>query len=73
MLTSLSIVIDEVRRVYKNIGERHRHVGLYPYQPIKDIHKVVWEVGFGKLDENERATARESIIGHWTSIHENFL
>jgi hypothetical protein len=73
VLTSLSIVIDEVRGVYRNIGERLGDIGLYPYEPIKDIHKVVSELGFGKIDENKRMTHRRKIIGHWKSIRRNFL
>lgn len=73
VLTLLSIVIDELRGVYKNIGERSDNTGLYPYEPIKDIHKVISELGFTRLNENKRALARKRVIGHWKSIRSNFL
>lgn len=72
-LSDLSIVIDELRGVYKNIGESSRNVGLYPYEPIKDIHKALCDLGFGSLDENARRTARRKVVGHWKSIRSNFL
>ncbi len=72
-LTDLSIVTDELRGVYKNIGETSKSVGLYPYEPIKDIHKTISELGFGSLNENSRMTARRKIVGHWKSIRSNFL
>ncbi len=72
-LTDLSIVIDELRGVYKNIGESSKNVGLYPYEPFKDIHKAISDLGFGSLNENARMMARRKIVGHWKSIRSNFL
>jgi len=73
ILTDLSIATDELRGVYKNIGESSKNVGLYPYEPIKDIHKVISRLGFGILDEKNRITARRQVVGHWKSIRSNFL
>lgn len=73
ILTDLSIATDELRGVYKNIGESSKNVGLYPYEPIKDIHKVISRLGFGNLDEKNRITARRQVVGHWKSIRSNFL
>jgi hypothetical protein len=73
VLTDLSIVTDELRGVYKNIGESSNSVGLYPYEPIKDIHKAIRDLGFGCLSENARITARWKVVGHWKSIRTNFL
>jgi hypothetical protein len=73
VLTALSIVIDELRGVYKNFGERPGNIGFYPYEPIKDIHKAISELGNKETDENRRALARKRVIGHWKSIRSNFL
>ena len=73
ILTDLSIVIDELRGVYKNIGERTGYIGLYPYEPIKGIHKAISQLSYGKLDEGKRITARKTIVGHWKSMRGNFL
>ena len=73
ILMQLAIAVDEVRGVYKNIGERAGHVGVYPYEPIKEIYKAVDELGHGELSSDERALARQRIKGHWRSIRANFL
>lgn len=73
ILTALSIVIDELRGVYKNIGECPGDAGIYPYEPIKDIHKAISELSFGDLDESKRILVRKRIVGHWKSIRSNFL
>lgn len=73
VLTAMSIVIDELRGVYKNVGERPGVIGLYPYEPIKEIHEAIAELGHGVLTEEQRATARRRIKGHWKSIRANFL
>jgi hypothetical protein len=72
-LTALSVVIDELRGVYKNIGERPGKIGIYPYEPIKDIHKAISELGYKETNENKRALARNRVIGHWKSIRSAFL
>lgn len=72
-LMELAIAVDEVRGVYKNIGERTGQVGVYPYEPIKEIYKAVAELGHGELSSDEREIARKRIKGHWRSIRANFL
>ncbi len=73
VLTALAIVIDEVRGVYKNVGERPGHIGLFPFEPIKEIHSAMRTLGYGELGAEERELARKRLIGHWQSIRANFL
>jgi hypothetical protein len=73
VLIDLSIIIDELRCMYRNIGEHSGHVGLYPYEPIKEIHKVISHLGYGELEEEKRLAARRVLTGHWKSMRENFL
>lgn len=73
ILTELSIVTDELRCLYKNIGETSKNIGLYPYEPIKDIHKIISDLGFGKLDEKRRTSARKRVVGQWKSLRSSFL
>jgi hypothetical protein len=73
VLTAMAIAIDELRGVYKNIGERPDEIGHYPYEPIKEIHNAITELGYGELTDEQRATARKRIQGHWKSIRANFL
>ena len=73
ILLDLSIVIDELRGVYKNIGEKPGDIGLYPYEPIKDIHRAVRQLGYVSVDTEKQRITRRQIVGHWKSIRENFL
>ena len=59
--------------VYKNIGEKKGNIGLYPYEPIKEIHKEISSLGFGNLDKDIKIEARIKIIQHWKSIRQSFL
>lgn len=73
VLMELAIAVDEVRGVYKNIGEGTGKIGVYPYEPIKEIYRAVAELGHGDLSSDQRETARKRIKGHWRSIRANFL
>ncbi len=73
VLSDLSLVIDEVRGVYKNIGERPGEIGLYPYEPIKSIYEEIEKLGYGKIEDRKRKKGRNNIRGHWKSIREEFL
>jgi hypothetical protein len=46
-LTKLSIAIDEVRGVFCNLRETDTNIGLYPFEPIKDIYSLIEDLGFG--------------------------
>jgi len=73
VLRDLSIVIDELRGVYKNIGEKPGEIGLYPYEPIKDIHRAIRQLGYIDVDPDAQSRTRRQVVGHWKSIRENFL
>lgn len=72
-LKELSKVIDELRGVYKNIGESQESKGLYPFEPIKSIRKEIEKLGFGDIDKVKAKEARQIIIGNWKSIRNEFL
>lgn len=74
VLTNMSTVIDEIRGAFKNIGERPGKRGLYPFEEIKLIRKIVSDLGFG--DQYDVAVAEESrkkIVKHWKRVQEPFL
>lgn len=73
VMGELAVAIDEVRGVYRNVGERSGAVGLYPYEPLKHIYQIINELGYGRLDEMQRKRARDSIIHDWRSIRWAFL
>jgi hypothetical protein len=73
VMAELGIAIDEVRGVYRNVGEKPGAVGLYPYEPIKDIYQLINELGYDVNDPVKRKKTREHIIARWQSIRFAFL
>jgi hypothetical protein len=73
VMAELGIAIDEVRGVYRNVGEQPGMVGLYPYEPIKEIYRLVHELGYEVNDPVKRKATREQIIAKWQSIRFAFL
>lgn len=73
VMAELGIAIDEVRGVYRNVGEQPGAVGLYPYEPIKDIYRLINELGYDVNDPTRRKMTREQIITKWQSIRFAFL
>jgi hypothetical protein len=71
---SLSIVIEELRAVFANVGEGQGNFGIFPFEKIKSIHSVVSKLGFGEgvTIESARA-ARAEVIGSWKLLRVHFL
>ncbi len=73
VMAQLGIAIDEVRGVYRNVGEKPGAIGLYPYEPIKEIYRLINDLGYGVNDPVKRKQTREQIILKWQSIRFEFL
>lgn len=71
-MTALSKCIDEVRGVYKNLGETPNEIGLYPFECLKDILKVISKLGYNKIDTDKKA-ARAEINECWREMRQSFL
>ena len=69
----ISRAIDEVRTVYRNVGEDAYYIGWYPYEPLQDMRK-----SFEALRDNpndvalSRQTAEE-IERAWAALRWPFL
>jgi len=71
---SLSIAIEELRGVFLNIGQNEGGIGLFPFESIKQIHKIVSSLGFGEAATVVNAKqARAEIIENWKKLREHFL
>lgn len=72
-LVLLSKSIDEVRGVYKNLNETDSKRGLYPFECLRNIHKTISNLGYGKIDTVKAVEARR-LIGHdWKDLQKSFL
>ncbi|KIG11208.1 hypothetical protein BurMR1_1868 [Burkholderia sp. MR1] len=74
VMKGLSVVTEEVRAVFANVGEAERRIGLFPFEGIKDIHDEVSRLGFGEVFTVERAReARQKIVAHWKELRWHYL
>jgi hypothetical protein len=73
---AISESIDNMRSVYKNVGETGSLVGLYPYKPLHDMRRALQELEprkYPNVSEQQRADARKDILGAWYALREQFL
>jgi hypothetical protein len=73
---TISESIDNMRSVYKNVGETGSLVGLYPYEPLHDMRRALQDLEPRKhpnVSEQQRAEARNDILGAWYALREQFL
>lgn len=73
ILVGLCRSIDEVRSVYKNLGESKANTGYYPFDSLKIIYEIFKELGYGQLDEKKAKTSREQLEHYWKNFNESFL
>ncbi len=73
---AISEGIDNMRSVYKNVGETGSLVGLYPYEPLHDMRRALQTLEPRKnptLSEQQRTEARKAILESWYALREQFL
>ena len=73
-LTKLSIAIEEVRGVFVNLGENDSEIGLYPFEPIKDIRGLISDLGFGESFNKKIANeSRKKVFALWKDVRKEIL
>jgi hypothetical protein len=68
----ISCAIDEMRTVYRNVGENDRYIGWYPYEPLNDMRKAFEDL---RADSGDGAAehTRERIESSWAALRWRFL
>ena len=72
----ISETIDNMRIVYRNVGETDDLIGLYPYAPLHDMRRALQSLDPRKrsdLTEADRKLARDAILQSFYALRENFL
>jgi len=72
----LSETIDNMRTVYRNVGETTELIGLYPYSPLHDMRRALQTLDPGKVADvapEQRRLARDSILQSFYALRESFL
>jgi hypothetical protein len=70
---SISVAIDMMRAVYRNVGETEQEIGLYRFEPLHDMRRALDGLGFTNLSLEKRKEARERIVSAWNALRWNFL
>ena len=72
----ISETIDNMRIVYRNVGETNALVGLYPYAPLHDMRRALQTLDPTKnqnVPAETRKLARDAILQSFYALRENFL
>jgi hypothetical protein len=72
----LSETIDNMRSVYRNVGETEDLVGLYPYAPLHDMRRALQNLDPRKgaaADGDARNLVRDAILQSFYALRETFL
>lgn len=72
----LSETIDNMRIVYKNVGETENLIGLYPYAPLHNMRRALQSIDprkAGPVGLTERKNVRDLILESFYALRESFL
>jgi hypothetical protein len=72
----ISEAIDNMRIVYRNVGETEALVGLYPYAPLHDMRRALQSIDPRKrsnIAPEERKLVRDAMLQSFYALRESFL
>jgi hypothetical protein len=69
---AISLAIDEMRGVYRNVGEHGDALGRYPYEPLQDMARALTQLGYGEPSDGQRANCRARVIRAWNALRYDF-
>lgn len=73
-IAKLSIVIEEARGVFCNIKATGTTDGWYPFEPIKEIHDDIRDLGYGeKISSTAQKQVRDDINKRWKLVRTQLL
>jgi hypothetical protein len=72
---SLSETIDNMRVVYKNVGETDDLIGIYPYAPLHDMRRVLQTLDprNGPSTADYRKLARDTVLQSFYARRDEYL
>lgn len=74
--SAISCAIDNMRIVYRNVGETDDLIGLYPYAPLHDMRRLLQTLDPRKRQDitpEERKLVRDGILQAFYALRETFL
>ncbi len=70
---SISIAIDKMRVVYRNVGETEARIGLFPFEPLHDMRKALDALAQADGTDTQRAECQTTVIDAWNAFRWAFL
>ncbi len=73
--TQLSETIDNMRIVYRNVGETPALIGLYPFAPLHDMRRLLQTLDPRKSTptDDQRKLARDTMLQSFYALRDRFL
>jgi hypothetical protein len=69
----LSKAIDEMRGVYRNVGEDDNYRGYFPYEPLHDMRRSLKKLEQSPDDADAAEAAQREISAAWDALRPSFL
>lgn len=72
----ISETIDNMRVVYRNVGETDDLIGLYPFTPLHDMRRALQTVNpirHRNITEADRKLVRDAMLQSFYALRESFL
>lgn len=72
----ISETLDNMRIVYRNVGETDTLIGLYPYAPLHDMRRALQSIDPRKghaISDADRKLVRDAILQSFYALRETFL
>lgn len=72
----MSATLDNMRIVYRNVGETDHLIGLYPYSPLHDMRRALETLDprkGGAVTAEQRRVVRAAIQQSFSALRETFL
>ena len=73
---AISEAIDNMRIVYRNVGETDSVVGLYPYAPLHDMRRALMTLDPRQTSKHappDRELVKDAVLQTFYALRENFL
>ena len=72
----ISETLDNMRIVYRNVGETGTLIGLYPFAPLHDMRRALSTLdprSNSKISQEQRELVRDAILQGFYALREKFL
>jgi hypothetical protein len=75
LYSKLSTAIDNMRVLFRNVGESKTHIGLYPYETLHDFRRQLEKLDprNGAVPRSEMSLISQSVVSSFQAFRDVFL